>query len=96
MKTRKMHVKIGNLPENILIPVFKDEEDARARIFDYGIKGFCLGCGEQQHGVDPSAENYRCESCGRDLVYGYEQLFVMGLAEIGCDTVEVIEGGDDE
>jgi hypothetical protein len=47
---------------------------------EYG--GFCLACGEQAYGVEPDAENYSCESCGEDQVFGVEQLLVLGKINI--------------
>lgn len=41
--------------------------------------GFCLACGHQQHGVEPDARRYTCESCGAPKVYGAEELALMGL-----------------
>jgi hypothetical protein len=41
--------------------------------------GFCLGCGEYADGCEPDAKQYRCESCGRRMVYGVEELMIMGL-----------------
>ena len=38
--------------------------------------GFCLICGAEQEGVEPDAENYRCESCGASKVWGAEQLLL--------------------
>jgi hypothetical protein len=44
-----------------------------------GVNGGCLSCGEIQYGgVEPDAENYTCESCGEDAVYGLEQLLLIG------------------
>ncbi len=39
--------------------------------------GICLSCGEVQEGVEPDAERYRCESCGRHSVYGAEQALLL-------------------
>ena len=39
--------------------------------------GFCTACGEDVEGVEPDAENYTCESCGEDAVFGAEQLLIM-------------------
>ena len=50
--------------------------------------GFCLGCGEEQGCVEPDARKYTCESCREELVYGYEELMIMGLLKI--------EAGEDE
>lgn len=41
--------------------------------------GFCKACGEQAFNVEPDAENYVCESCGKHEVYGAEQLLIMGF-----------------
>lgn len=38
--------------------------------------GFCKECGEEAHGVEPDARNYRCESCGAMAVYGAEELLI--------------------
>lgn len=39
--------------------------------------GFCRACGEQADGVEPDAERYECESCGKHQVFGAEQLLIM-------------------
>lgn len=39
--------------------------------------GVCLACGEYQDGVEPDAEDYRCEACGRHRVFGAEQAALM-------------------
>lgn len=41
--------------------------------------GFCLACGNVQEGCEPDARKYRCEECGKDKVYGGEELALMGL-----------------
>ncbi len=38
--------------------------------------GFCIVCGHEAEGVEPDAENYGCESCGADQVFGAEGLFI--------------------
>lgn len=43
--------------------------------------GFCLSCGNEQDGCEPDAENYKCETCGANLVYGAEQILLMGQYE---------------
>jgi len=40
--------------------------------------GFCLACGEEAGGVEPDAEGYECESCGKSKVYGAEQILLIG------------------
>ena len=42
-------------------------------------KGFCLACGKSQGGVEPDARKYKCECCGKEKVYGAEELMLMGL-----------------
>ena len=44
---------------------------------DGGI-GFCLACGDEASGVEPDAEGYECESCGKPKVYGAEQILLLG------------------
>ena len=39
--------------------------------------GFCLACGDEACGVEPDARKYECESCGKDKVYGAEELLLM-------------------
>jgi hypothetical protein len=42
--------------------------------------GFCVACGEEATGVEPDAERYPCEACGKRAVYGAEQLLIHGAA----------------
>jgi hypothetical protein len=44
-----------------------------------GYLGFCTACGEEQGGCEPDARGYTCESCGAPLVYGAEELVLMGF-----------------
>ena len=39
--------------------------------------GFCLACGDEAYGVEPDARKYECESCGKEKVYGAEELLLM-------------------
>ena len=39
--------------------------------------GFCLACGDEAFGVEPDARKYECESCGKEKVYGAEELLMM-------------------
>lgn len=43
--------------------------------------GFCIMCGNEAHGVEPDARNYKCESCGAEQVFGAEQILIEGLTE---------------
>jgi hypothetical protein len=38
--------------------------------------GFCIACGAEAEGVEPDARKYKCESCGRNCVYGAEELLL--------------------
>ena len=38
--------------------------------------GFCLACGAEAYCVEPDAENYRCEDCGRNAVQGAENVLL--------------------
>lgn len=45
--------------------------------------GGCISCGEIQYGgVEPDAEGYPCEYCGKNTVYGLGHLAVTGKLEI--------------
>jgi len=39
--------------------------------------GFCTACGADASGVEPDADNYVCEECGKPCVHGAEQLLLM-------------------
>jgi len=39
--------------------------------------GFCTACGEDKYGVEPDARKYECESCGKNEVYGAEELLII-------------------
>ena len=57
---------------------FELSEDEYSSIHDGGAGG-CVRCGaEVCCGVEPDAEKYECESCGKRGVYGLEQLLMMG------------------
>jgi len=45
--------------------------------------GFCLGCGMECDGVELDARKHKCEDCGDMLVYGLEELLMMGLVRFG-------------
>ena len=44
--------------------------------------GFCLGCGNTADGVEPDARKYTCEHCDETLVYGLEELVMLGIAQV--------------
>lgn len=40
-------------------------------------EGICLACGEDAFDVEPDARRYECESCGKEKVYGCQELLLM-------------------
>ena len=40
--------------------------------------GFCRACGSRRPETEPDARRYNCVKCGKDLVYGAEELVLMG------------------
>jgi hypothetical protein len=38
--------------------------------------GFCLICGNEASGVEPDAQNYTCEACGAEQVFGADELLI--------------------
>jgi len=49
-----------------------------ANMFGMENEGICLACGEYRGGCEPDAENYPCECCGENEVFGLEQALLMG------------------
>ena len=43
-------------------------------------EGFCTACGADADGVEPDAQNYRCEECGAMQVFGAAELLMHGIA----------------
>lgn len=41
--------------------------------------GVCVECGFVQGGVEPDAESYECEECGKLAVFGMEQALLCFL-----------------
>jgi|32_taG_2_1085360.scaffolds.fasta_scaffold29620_3 hypothetical protein len=41
--------------------------------------GFCIECGAERDCCEPDAREYQCEDCGKNKVYGAEELLIMGL-----------------
>jgi hypothetical protein len=42
------------------------------------MEGFCLACGASREDCEPDARNYHCDSCGKNLVYGAEEIMLRG------------------
>lgn len=45
-------------------------------------QGFCIACGSEAYGVEPDACRYACDACGQRKVFGIEELFLMGIAQM--------------
>lgn len=40
--------------------------------------GFCVACGAEKEACEPDARKYACEGCGKNLVFGAEEIALMG------------------
>jgi len=40
--------------------------------------GYCVGCGAMREECEPDAREYQCDDCKQPLVYGAEELMLMG------------------
>lgn len=38
--------------------------------------GFCIKCGAEHYGVEPDARKYECEECGKEAVYGAQEILL--------------------
>ena len=38
--------------------------------------GFCISCGADADGCEPDAREYACVECGRQAVYGAEEIVI--------------------
>ncbi len=65
-------------------PVLSSEE--MDEVVSAGNMGWCLACGTEAYGVEPDARRYTCEDCGEAKVYGFEELLLMGLVEVGAEA----------
>lgn len=77
MTTAKYTAKSGAIRYRPLLSL----EEAQGLVFRDDLQGFCLACAEEQR-AEPDARRQRCESCGEHLVYGIEELLLMGIALI--------------
>jgi predicted RNA-binding Zn-ribbon protein involved in translation (DUF1610 family) len=48
---------------------------------DEDMAGLCTSCGYEQHGCEPDAEKYTCESCGEKTVWGPHWYLMAGRVE---------------
>lgn len=66
MSTAKKPTKARTL--NIAIALLEEGDDCT---------GLCLACGAEASEVEPDAEGYTCEECGKREVAGAEQIVLM-------------------
>jgi hypothetical protein len=59
------------------ITVDRVEAAVESQIGSLDNPGFCIACGEEAEGCEPDAREYTCEHCGKDKVYGAEELLFM-------------------
>jgi uncharacterized protein (DUF58 family) len=48
-----------------------------AALEDGDYVGFCIACGEQHDECEPDARRYPCTACGKNTVYGAEEILLM-------------------
>jgi predicted RNA-binding Zn-ribbon protein involved in translation (DUF1610 family) len=41
--------------------------------------GFCIACGAEAYDVEPDARRYECDSCGKEKVYGAQEILLMTI-----------------
>jgi len=42
--------------------------------------GYCIKCGAEHYGIEPDARKYKCEECGKNTVYGAQEIIIMYAA----------------
>lgn len=69
----------GNKAKRTVVKTFDLEliQDA----IESGSIGFCISCGDECYGCEPDARKYECPSCGKNAVYGAEEVLMMGLVK---------------
>ena len=55
-------------------------EEVQEVITSDSYEGWCVECGEWTHdSAEPDARKYKCPVCGKNTVYGAEELLIMGI-----------------
>jgi len=81
VKTMTYRSKSGRM---LYCPVIETEDEMYE--INETDEGFCLGCGNTQACVEPDARRYKCESCEEHLVFGFQELLLMGLMRFETDN----------
>ena len=71
LHSNKKEMKLHSI--EVLLEAAEENEQTCSSI------GFCIACGERADGVEPDAEGYECEACGKDQVFGVEEMILQGL-----------------
>ena len=58
--------------KEVLANLIAEYGNLEAAMAEGSTEGICHNCGNIQDGVEPDAENYKCEDCGEDEVCGIE------------------------
>lgn len=67
----------------VITPALREHQYKEAREENYG---WCRQCRDLSYGsVEPDAENYECDECGKNQVFGIEQGLIMGVFAILSD-----------
>jgi len=61
-----------SIPEEVVDAALALAESGEA---EQGI-GICISCGNEQGGCEPDAQHYRCEDCGKRMVFGAEEILI--------------------
>ena len=48
----------------------------KRRRFSLDNPGFCIACGVEADGCEPDARDYECAACGKQAVFGCEELLL--------------------
>jgi len=58
------------------ITLEKIEDAVRREMYGTDNPGFCVVCGHEQEGCEPDAQNYECEECGENMVFGAAEILM--------------------
>lgn len=58
-------------------PDFESSEEAESYLASNS--GLCTQCGRFTEGVEPDARGYTCDICGRNAVFGLDEMMVHGM-----------------
>ncbi len=62
----------------ILIKLSRLEKAIKKSYSGLSNPGFCLACGKAQQNCEPDAQHYTCTICGKNEVFGAEEILMQG------------------